>query len=799
MSRVPIRVVQPPKQTSTNSTMHSACQSSASYDDLVRTAKYQQRFTEASRRLVDVRETRGNNADTAPRRCASLQDQESEVIHLKSCPRQCGTHQVSSHPTASHRHLCDLHINSESKKRNLRNVITKVTSLQEQFDVLRQRRSIALAAALEQQKILMNAQANHSYMNNYDQGLLKTCSINSMASTSNSNVISRNDDKKSKSSVWSNQISTPRMRHPHFPNISENNIVRYRNCPHHMKPRHNFSHDVSNRPQASVEPFQVNQSKLLINTRQEFASTSSPQFPAKPCNFSTSEQNKGNLSIRDSALNRDISPSPPKDPYPTHEDACDKVDEASESNEIQLNLTNHSSKQTSVTKKPSEAVDNHSLDKSEKVASENDGCVVVENELVNTNLIENAKLTKADQISIRPDTIRAAKRRSWAVQDNSQCNETEHIRKILLDEQKKGRTHLLVGCNIGDLFSLFNKTATPLNETSIPDMLITDHEKLRFENSNEKELVECELAMKDIQLDELPVENEFVLEKYPEVSMSVDEDELIEEKTTQTEMENNILDMQLIKQPPEKGILNIEKKTNNIPKKVIFDPLALLLDGALEGEMDLVKTSAAKLSNISACNDEGITALHNAICAGHYEIVRYLIDSLADVNARDSDGWTPLHCAASCNNLPMVKLLVESGACIFAQTLSDLETPSDKCEEDEDGYEGCQLYLKIAVEAIGVVNNKLMYAAYDYDKKHDDELSFRAGSCLQILEDNLNTKFWWFCKIEDDTCKSDDEACNRGLVPRNYLSLYPILSKRASNFKMFELPQLPHTQITNSD
>ncbi|VDN18359.1 unnamed protein product [Gongylonema pulchrum] len=111
------------------------------------------------------------------------------------------------------------------------------------------------------------------------------------------------------------------------------------------------------------------------------------------------------------------------------------------------------------------------------------------------------------------------------------------------------------------------------------------------------------------------------------------------------------------------------------------------------------------MSDISACNDEGITALHNAICAGHYEIVRYLVDSGANVNAQDSDGWTPLHCAASCNNLPMVKLLVENGACIFAQTLSDLETPAEKCEEDEDGYEGCQLYLKAADQGAGSVNS----------------------------------------------------------------------------------------------
>lgn len=56
---------------------------------------------------------------------------------------------------------------------------------------------------------------------------------------------------------------------------------------------------------------------------------------------------------------------------------------------------------------------------------------------------------------------------------------------------------------------------------------------------------------------------------------------------------------------------------------------------------------------------------------------RFLVKFGCDVNAQDSDGWTPLHCAASCNNLPMVKFLVESGACLFASTLSDHETPGN--------------------------------------------------------------------------------------------------------------------------
>lgn len=110
----------------------------------------------------------------------------------------------------------------------------------------------------------------------------------------------------------------------------------------------------------------------------------------------------------------------------------------------------------------------------------------------------------------------------------------------------------------------------------------------------------------------------------------------------------------------------------------------------------------------------GINSIHKFIIILLAIILRYfdsefLLSEFKSICfAQDSDGWTPLHCAASCNNLPMVKLLVENGACIFAETLSDLETPAEKCEENEDGYEGCQLYLKAADQEAGIVNDGLV-------------------------------------------------------------------------------------------
>ncbi|XP_052750289.1 apoptosis-stimulating of p53 protein 1 isoform X4 [Galleria mellonella] len=201
-----------------------------------------------------------------------------------------------------------------------------------------------------------------------------------------------------------------------------------------------------------------------------------------------------------------------------------------------------------------------------------------------------------------------------------------------------------------------------------------------------------------------------------------------------------------------------------LTRRVSFDPLALLLDASLEGELELVKKTATQVQNASAANDEGITALHNAICAGHFEIVKFLVELGCDVNAQDSDGWTPLHCAASCNNLPMVRFLVDNGACIFATTLSDQETAAEKCEEDEEGFDGCSEYLYSVKEKLGIMNNGLVYAVFSYTAARSDELSFSSGAALHVLRKGDDSeREWWWCRL----------GTRQGYVPRNLLGLYP--------------------------
>uniref|UniRef100_A0A671MCX5 Apoptosis-stimulating of p53 protein 1-like n=1 Tax=Sinocyclocheilus anshuiensis TaxID=1608454 RepID=A0A671MCX5_9TELE len=197
--------------------------------------------------------------------------------------------------------------------------------------------------------------------------------------------------------------------------------------------------------------------------------------------------------------------------------------------------------------------------------------------------------------------------------------------------------------------------------------------------------------------------------------------------------------------------------------RVKFNPLALLLDASLEGEFDHVQRIIYEVDNPSTPNDEGITPLHNAVCAGHHHIVKFLLDFGVNVNAADSDGWAPLHCAASCNSVHLCKILVESGAAIFATTISDVETAADKCEEMEEGYIQCSQFLYGVQEKLGVMNKGVVYALWEYEAQSADELSFQEGDAITVLhrKDDTETEWWW-SKLND----------KEGYVPRNLLGLY---------------------------
>ncbi|KAF7699298.1 relA-associated inhibitor isoform X1 [Silurus meridionalis] len=217
--------------------------------------------------------------------------------------------------------------------------------------------------------------------------------------------------------------------------------------------------------------------------------------------------------------------------------------------------------------------------------------------------------------------------------------------------------------------------------------------------------------------------------------------------------------------PQQKGLQSILRKPKGSSVKgprARLSPLVLLLDGALVGELDTVQRAVQEMSDPSQPNDEGITALHNAICGGHYGVVEFLVRIGANVSAPDSHGWTPLHCAASCNDRALCEFLVRNGAAVMAVTESDGATAAQKCDPYAVGYQECESFLRGVDEAMGVENSGVVYALWTYPAQAPDELSFKEGDMVTILQKPEGLDWWWA------------SLCGReGFVPNNYFGLFP--------------------------
>lgn len=63
---------------------------------------------------------------------------------------------------------------------------------------------------------------------------------------------------------------------------------------------------------------------------------------------------------------------------------------------------------------------------------------------------------------------------------------------------------------------------------------------------------------------------------------------------------------------------------------------------------------------------------------------------------------------------------------------------------------------------MGIMNRGVLYALWDYEPQHSDELPLREGDCMAVLrrEDEEETEWWW-ARLQD----------REGYVPRNLLGV----------------------------
>jgi len=184
--------------------------------------------------------------------------------------------------------------------------------------------------------------------------------------------------------------------------------------------------------------------------------------------------------------------------------------------------------------------------------------------------------------------------------------------------------------------------------------------------------------------------------------------------------------------------------------KVRFDPLVLLMNAAMENEIDAVKKFiSSKVYSVNQVDAVGYCLLHYAASSGHADMVKYLLKQGANANQLEQEQWSPLHFATIAGKIKVVKILLDAGANVDIINVQGYL--ADQLTEDKKIIKCIQEIRKKKMAA------KKVRALYDWTASFDNELSIRKGMNLKVLERQEN---WWLVQDDDK---------NIGTVPRIFV------------------------------
>ena len=164
-----------------------------------------------------------------------------------------------------------------------------------------------------------------------------------------------------------------------------------------------------------------------------------------------------------------------------------------------------------------------------------------------------------------------------------------------------------------------------------------------------------------------------------------------------------------------------------------------LLKAAGSGHAKIVDLLLKSGANIDIADNNGFTALHEAVFKAHKQCVDLLMDKGADVNIGDKNGLTILHSAAYMGHYTCVKTLLKAG--VNVNVTNEMNGTAIFEAARKGHYRG----MDMLIDAGADVNNKNsrgiaplhMTAWYHYDQCTD--LLLQAGADVNVVDNLGNT------------------------------------------------------------